>query len=338
MPVRCCIGSSEEREHAAKAFRSCNTIVLDMSAVSSVFILDYLDLLKHQIKDLVVSQGTVNEIRRMTSDESWLRGGKSGMLLKTETGITIWEDTDEAKNAYIAKLRQLVKVLEATCSVEPCTSLAAIQPESRETLVEGFGQYGAESMLLSAVPGALLWTDDQAQALLARNAYGVSCVWTQFVIGACVDSGMMEPEAFLDASAKLLGFDYQFTSASPQVIRRAGVIADWKLDAWPLSQALSVFGSESISLEQVCQLTAGFLGLLYQEPVLPETRTNLTVKILENIATKNGGVQGIETLRTTLPRIFGVNVVGLADATTTINEWLKAIDDRLRRPIEFRKI
>ena len=338
IPVKCCIGSSEEHEQAVKAFRSCNTIILDISAISSIFILDNLDLLKHQIKDLVVSQGTVNEIRRMIAEESWFRSGKSGMLLKTETGIGIWEDTDEAKNAYIAKLRQLVKVLEATCTVEPCTSLAAAQPESRETLVRGFGQYGSESMFLSAVPGALLWTDDQAQALLARNAYGVSRVWTQFVIGACVDSGIVEPEAFLDASARLLGFDYQFTSASPQIVRRAGVIADWKLDAWPLSEALSVFGAESVGLEQVCQLAAGFLRLLYQEPILPETKTNVTVRMLENMAKKDGGIQGIEMLRTALPRILGVNVVGLADATRTIGGWLKAVDDRLRRPVGFRKI
>ncbi len=36
-PIRCCDGSVEEREQAAKALRSCNTLVLDMSAIASAF-------------------------------------------------------------------------------------------------------------------------------------------------------------------------------------------------------------------------------------------------------------------------------------------------------------
>ena len=72
VPVRCCIGSREEREHAAKAFRSCNTVVLDMSAISSLFLLDRLDILKHWPIDVVVSKGTVSELRQMIANESLL--------------------------------------------------------------------------------------------------------------------------------------------------------------------------------------------------------------------------------------------------------------------------
>ena len=49
--VKCCIGSAEEREHAAKAFRSCNTVVLDMSAISSLFLLDRIDILECRAVD-----------------------------------------------------------------------------------------------------------------------------------------------------------------------------------------------------------------------------------------------------------------------------------------------
>ncbi len=47
VPVRCCNGSVEEREQAEKALRSCNTLVLDMSAIASLFLLDRLDLLEN---------------------------------------------------------------------------------------------------------------------------------------------------------------------------------------------------------------------------------------------------------------------------------------------------
>ena len=127
---------------------------------------------------------------------------------------------------------------------------------------------------------------------MARSEHGVSRVWTQFVIEACVELGVVELDAFLDASAKLLGYGYYFTSANPQILGQAGVIAEWKVDGWPLSQALSTFAEESIDLVQILRLAAGFLRLLYQEPILPQTKVNITVKILEHIANRQGGIGG----------------------------------------------
>ena len=89
--VKCCIGSAEEREHAAKAFRSCNTVVLDMSAISSLFLLDRLDILECRVANFVVPQSTVNELRQMITNESWVHSGKSGLLVKTETGSPLWK-------------------------------------------------------------------------------------------------------------------------------------------------------------------------------------------------------------------------------------------------------
>ena len=328
VPVKCCIGSAEEHEQAEKAFRSCNTVVLDMSAISSLFLLDRLDILEYRVVDLVVSQSTVNELRQMIANEAWFHSGESGVIVKTETGLTLLETTAEQKKAYLEKLRHLVKVLEATCKIESCRSLAAMQPEKREELVKWFGEYGAEAISLSAVPGAVLWTDDHAQAVLARSEHGVSRVWTQLLIGACVELGVVDPEAYCDASARLLGHGYYFTGENPQIIRQAGVIAEWKVDGWPLSQVLSAFAEESVDLVQMLELAAGFLRLLYQESILPETKANITVKILEIIAKRKGGIQGIQRLSKALPRIFGVNVVGLADAVETINAWLKSTEGR----------
>ncbi len=331
VPVRCRHGSVEEREQAAKALRSCNTLVLDMSAIASFFLLDRLDLLENWPIDLVVSTNTVNELRQMIANEERIHSKQSRRLLKTETGYARLESTAEQKAAYIGKLRHLVEVIEARCKVEPCEALAAMEPEKREAIIECFGQYGAEAVLLAAVPGGVLWTDDFAQAELARSEHGVSRVWTQFVLGARVESGVGDLETYFDASAKLLGYGYSFTSQNPQIVRQAGVIAEWKVDSWPLSQALSAFAGESVDLEQTLQLAAGFLVLLYKEPLLPETKANITVKILENVAKKKGGIQGIRALRKALPTVFSLNALGLMDAAANVDAWLKSSDERLFR-------
>ena len=326
--VKCCHGSMEEHEQAAKALRSCNTLVLDMSAIASLFLLDRLDILENWSMDLVVSRNTVNELRFMIANEVQLSSNRFGVLRKTETGHAFEERTAEQKEAGIGKLRHLVKMVEANCKVKSCEALAAMEPEKRETLVKLLGQYGAEAVLLAAVLGGVLWTDDLAQAGLARSEHDVSRVWTQFVIRARAESGMVDPETFLDMSAKLLGYGYHFPSPDPQIVRQAGVIAEWKVDSWPLSHALSVFAEESVGLEQILRLATGFLALLYRESLLPEAKMNITVKILENIVKKNGRIQEIRDLREALPSIFGLNVVGLMDAIANIDAWLKGVEGR----------
>ena len=329
VPIRCCSGSGEERENAEKALRTCNTVILDLSAISTLFLLDRLDALEFPTVNLVVSRNTVNTLRQMIANESWFYGGKSGVMLKTETGHSFVETTEKQHEAHIKSLRHLVEKLEANCKVESCDSLAAMNPEKRATLIKGFGLYGAEAILLSAVPGTVLWTDDHVQAVLAKTEHGVSRVWTQLFIGSCIELGVLDPSAYLDASAKLLGYQYYFTSENPAIIRQAGIIADWRVDSWPLSPVLSFFAEESVDLMQMLQVAAGFFRLLYQEPVLLQTKVIITVKILENLARRKGGIQGIHSLYKSLPQIFGLNLVGLEEATKTIEAWLtKSIENR----------
>ena len=321
--VKCCEGSREEYNCAAETLGSCSTVVLDMSAISSLFLLDELDILKNWSIDFVVSTNTVNELRRMIANKAPLGSWESATLLKTNTGHALLESSSEKKNFFIEKLRNLVDILETVCKVESCMSIAELETEERDILLQAFGRYGAEAVLLARMPGAVLWTDDLVQAKLARNEYGVSHIWTQLVIEKCAESTIVEPEVFLDASAKLFGYGYYFTSLNSNTIRQAGIIAEWKIDKWPFSQALSFLAEESADLMQVIMLTAQFLKLLYQESLLPKSRKIITEKILENIAKKEGGIQGILALRKDfLPIIFSLNVVGLSQVTKTIDAWL----------------
>ena len=212
--------------------------------------------------------------------------------------------------------------LETKCKVVSCRSLAALEPDKRDILAKCFGRHGAEAIILASVPGAVLWTDDHVQALFARNEHGVLRVWTQFVIGARAESGAINIEAFFDASARLLGFGYFFTSVNPQILRHAAILTDWKAGGWPFSQALTIFEHQAVDLPVVMQLAAGFLQLLYLESLLPATQNAVTVQILQHITKRQHSIAAIQGLRNALPRIFGLNIVGLVSAVQTIDAWL----------------
>src|SRR5262249_33031315 len=110
---------------------------------------------------------------------------------------------------------------------------------------------------------------------------------------------------------------------NPFVIRKAAEIADWKVQRWPLTLALAFLAESTIDLRAALQLAADFLRVVYVEPLLPETQDAITVKTLEHVAVRPNGLAGIKGLRQALPRIFGLNVLGLQRATQAINGWLQ---------------
>ena len=320
--IRCCIGSTVAREQSKELIRSCNTLVLDMSAIGTLFLLDMVSYLDRFQVDLVVPQGVVNSLRQMVANEDLIRG-RSGFLVKAGQGIAMQKTTPEQIKSQKNKLRDLISALERHCKIEACERLAGMDPEKRETLVEFFGQYGAEAMVLANLPERVLWSDDLVQAKIANSELGVSRVWTQLFLEIAADSGEIDKEALLVASAKLTGFRYSFTSQWPETILQAGILAEWKIERAPLSQALKTFSDDSIDLMQIIRLFAGFLGKMYLELNIPLTRENITIAILEEISTKENGILGIRALRRILPDIFRLNIIGLDHASQTIDSWLR---------------
>ena len=167
--VRCCTGSADERTEAARALRSSNTVVLEMSAIGSLFLLDHLEILGTWSGDIIVSQSTVSELRQMFTTQVRLESRESGILVKSESGFQMVENSPEKSRKYIEKVGELISVIEKKCRIAPSTALAAMEPEERNTLIKAFGQHGAESIVLASVPRTVLWTDDHIQAVLARQ-------------------------------------------------------------------------------------------------------------------------------------------------------------------------
>jgi hypothetical protein len=316
------VGSTEEREESSKALAVCNTVVLDLTAVATLFMLQRLDILEQWPTDLVLSPGTLAEIKEMLAEER--RGDPDGhaVITKTETGLVYVQQTKDQKQNYMDRLLKLEEIIERKCKIVPSTLLASLEKERRTTLIRGFGQYGAESMLLGTLPGHVLWTDDQVQAGIARAEYGVMRIWTQLALATRTDVGAMTPDEYCDLSAKLAGSRYSFTGVNPLILKHAGMLADWHVTKWPFKQNLEIFSDDTIDDTSALQLCADFLAILYREPLLPETLAIVTVQILENVAKRGRGIVAIRSLRKALPALFGLNVIGQAAAIKTMDAWL----------------
>lgn len=321
--INCCVGSADEEVAALEALKNANTVIVDLSALATLAMLDGLRFITAWPKELAVSQATIGELHELLRRERLTTGDGAGVLSKVDGRYALYEDTNASQTARIQKLEKFIGEVTRRCKVVGCLALASLESDKRLTLVKGCGQYGAESMLLASAPGTVLWTDDHTLARVAKGEFGARRVWTQVVLQSLTLSGQIEAKIFFEASARLLGWGYTFTSPSAPALEQAGVLASWNPGERPLKQALEIFCDVSLSLIDSLRLAAAFLVVVYSGRHLPETERVVAAAMLEKLARRQGGMKGIRALVEALPRLLGVNVIGCQKAQDDIRAWLK---------------
>jgi tetratricopeptide (TPR) repeat protein len=315
-PLKCCTGSPEELEGALGAFERANAVVLDLTAIATLCMLGRLNLLPTWPRQFVISQSTLAELRRLAFEDTLLRLPPGFSASITGTG-------NDGKRADV-QLKGLADALQSVCRVRDGAVLASIDPERRERLVKFFGRHGAESIVIASMPGHVLWTDDMILADLAKTEFGVRRVWTEAALQARAQAGNLDPAELATASTKLAGWGYSFTTPSIETLMRAGSVAVWNPDQFPLKQALDQFASESMNMSDAVRLAAELIVKMYNDQYLRGQRRTVTSRLLDRLAIRPGGRDAIETLPRSLPIRFGLDLIRARELSDVVRGWTAA--------------
>src|SRR5262249_3181415 len=130
------------------------------------------------------------------------------------------------------------------------------------------------------------------------------------------------------ASAKLVGLNYQVTAFDQPVVLHAAELAGWDADKWPFSAILDLMANNEIKLASALSIAAFVISGLYSNALLLQTRQNTLIRILERVASRREGLSAVGTLRSLLPRIFGVNVLASDEVCAVLGAWLAQASTR----------
>ena len=312
VPIKCCTGSAEELGEALGAFERANAIVIDLSAIATLCLLGRLNLLATWPRQFVISQSTLNELRRLAIDDT---------LMRLPPGFSASINGNDGKRCDV-QLRALADGLQSVCRVRDGAALATLDADRRERLVHLLGRHGAESVVIASMPGHVLWTDDRVLASLAKSEFGVRRVWTQAALQSRVQAGCLDPAELATASTKLAGWGYTFTTPSVETLMRAGSVAMWNADQFPLRQALDQFAGEAINLSDAVRLAAELIVKMYSDVHLRATRRTVTMRLLDRLAARTGGRDAIEALPRSLPVRFGLDLIRARELSDVIRGWM----------------
>jgi tetratricopeptide (TPR) repeat protein len=321
--VSCCIGAADERGNALAALDTSGTWIIEPSALATIFLLDLEDDLSSFPVNLVLSQGTVADFDDMVQEDMQFHGD-GGVLVKHGAGLAFIPQTESERAERVQSFTARINKVKSASTIVGCVELAKLDKERRELTIKALGEGGAESIVLAAKPGHLLWTDDCRLGGFARTEHGVKSAWTQVVLQWAALHGYISEQKFFKSSARLIGFGYSFTSPSVPVLIAAAEIADWDQSHWPFSQAINQLGTESIQLREAASLTVSFLERVYRENILDERRRAITLALMDKLGDRSGGPSMVQEIKKAVPIAFGLNALGAAAAVSTIAAWLNS--------------
>jgi tetratricopeptide (TPR) repeat protein len=307
--IKCCEGSEEELEAALTAGNRANSMVLDLTAIATLCLLGGLDLLKTWARRFIVSPATLHVMRRFQFEPNPALAGTLNRIGSDLESVDL-------------ELRGLADLIASICTVGDGGGLSTLTSNQREELSARFGLHGAESILLASMPGHVLWTDDRVLANVACNEFGVRRVWTQAALMARVQAGNLEPAQLATACTKLAGWGYTFTTPSLETLMRAGALAGWSANHFPLKQALDQFATARVAMPDAVILAAELIVHIYADTRLRPTRNALIARLLDRLAARPGGREAIEALPRSLPIRFGLDVIGARELADAIRGWM----------------
>jgi tetratricopeptide (TPR) repeat protein len=321
--IKCCFGNSEERDQGLQALQTAKGVIVDITALATLRLLRLEKILSSTKFHFIISERTWVTFQGMLLNAR-IFSGPSGTLLFRDGKHIMYEQTAEEKEQRNQKDKEFVQFLEKVTERRSAPGLAAVEPDKRESLVKFFGSYGAESVVLASDPGYVLWTDDLIQAQTAAQEFGSRRVWTQLVLGALTDAGLLMSDEYSEASASLIGMEFAATLFDSSSMLAALRLAGWSVEKSPAAQIVRIFSDTAADLQHLLRIYVQFTIRLYREPVSPEIRCSVTQTLLDTFASKHEAMTLLHSLRKISSRLFGVNEVGRVQFDACFDRWLAA--------------
>eukprot|EP00456_Euglypha_rotunda_P009625 TRINITY_DN1222_c0_g1_i1.p1 TRINITY_DN1222_c0_g1~~TRINITY_DN1222_c0_g1_i1.p1 ORF type:complete len:1228 (+),score=188.45 TRINITY_DN1222_c0_g1_i1:4744-8427(+) len=318
--IRCWEGDVTEAAQLSASIPQASEVVLDLSVLTTLYLLSAEHLLQNLPLRFIVSTGTLTELRHlldrrvMTKSTDYMQASDRGI------GFDIFAITEEQRLAEIERLRSLITLVEKSTRITDCWALAEVDPPTRDIMLKAFGQHGAESILLAKTRNRLLWTDDATIAIYGDHQFGVRRVWSQLVLQYAALQAAIPATQFHEASARLIGFDYQGTSFNAETLLAACRLSNWSSSQQPLKQMLDLFG-RPFALYETLRVVIDFLRRIYSTELLAPEREDVVMAILDRVASIPEGKQWLAQLERNLRTVFGMNVIAERMARKLFLAW-----------------
>lgn len=307
LPIRCGPGHPRSLAGAVSRATSLPVVVIDPTALTTLFLLDAGHLLDKLPFKRLVPSSAIAEFRGLI--ETYRNGQERAFVGVREGGL--WMTNIPEDVARMQDARVLAFIEQLLCSCEPIggEALARIDRKLSKHLQEHYPDSSIDAVSAAIYRGAALWTDDGPSAEGLARQFKLPTLWTHPVLLAALERASMTREEVSLAIAKLVAWEYTFVGVGADVVVAACRAADWNPDRFPAKRVLDHFSNPDLDLRPLATVLYSSIVRVWQTCPLEESAGFLTLRILDRVASRLDGRQLVEALKNDISKLFGLDVI-----------------------------
>lgn len=209
VPVICALLQS--REMADGILTGDRPVVLDSTALATMFLLGCFKHVFRTSVSFVVPRAVLDEVRSLITETKY--GDTPRLSLEVHRGRPRVRKYSRAEiEADVKRLSWLEKCVSAHCDVSGGRPVLSLPGRLRHQLEGRLPPSTIDAIAIARFRHGILWTDDQGTACLAAGSGVDGRIWTQVAMIRAVRDGAMSNSTVTRCTYELLRRDYIFTS------------------------------------------------------------------------------------------------------------------------------
>ena len=290
--VRCSSGNPEERSKALTLLGDSQPkLVADLISLMTIYSIGAADAVTKAFGKLSIAQSTIDELQQIINDKEGMWSQRESMSVGKEGDQYVRTIiTPEEVRQNVEYLKNVIKWIQESCEVHPCTPALQMNQLRKQELDNTFQPFFIDTLLIASQPGYLLLSDDErlrsyAKINLNHDAgtnFHIDGVWTQVVLEHCVNRNLLDKSEYDKMTMKLVCSHYYHTAFNADVLIEAAKQSDWNPSEL-YNRLVQALGDQRASLSSALNVAVDFLYQLWIEPILTSQREYLTLGLLDGL-------------------------------------------------------
>ena len=322
LPIRCCHGTDEEYASADAALANGAPILLDGTALASLFITHTYPYLGSLGIPFAVSEGTLQEWRRRYI-EKLNSPREGGFLTKQGDQYVLVQESDEAVQQRLGEYREFVETIQRVARVEEGMPLCELDRETRQLLINVIGRLAAETIAIARSKGLVLWTDDMCVAGFAAGHGPIPRIWTDAIVRWGHARGRIPLEVRNDLVLSLVSLGYFYTRVESDIALWAGERSGWNVGNSSFDALLNWFSNPYTKREGIIALAGSLVPAIFRNTNAFRSNTAIS-QLLTKIAHRPDGMRILGTLYKNIDAICGMDVAAARSLKALFRAWRAA--------------
>jgi tetratricopeptide (TPR) repeat protein len=320
LKIRCCVGSKEELDDAARLLNEAARVVLDPTAIATLTLLEEVPVVSELPFRCVVTEGALQEIRHVIMEAA--PSSAFGYLSAHRGSVSIQEVDQDAAAEYVERLKLVMAQLEGDCEVLGGSDLAQVSLAQRAQLLEVSARSSIEAAAAARNRNVVLWSDDLFFQSAFDDVLPTRRVWTQAVFVWADQKQLVARHRRSRATARLLRFGYVFTGSNALAVVDTCEGAQWSPAEPDAAAVLRDFGNPSWNYQTALQMTAESLMRIWREAPSEDHARAVTAALLSHLADRQDHARILRTIMDNVDALLGLAVTRAASLRDVLKTFL----------------